>query len=78
MEVATEARMLAANFDAGMTSIEWTGTHSRATTLASPIDFGDVGKGSWRETCSTMVSQGSSSQGQATSFGATGSMPNFI
>ena len=78
MEIATEARMLALNFNDEIDSMAWTNADSRVTTLASPVEFGDIEKGGWRNTSSTMMSQGSSFQEPATRFGAPGSMPNFI
>ncbi|TVY88833.1 hypothetical protein LAWI1_G003905 [Lachnellula willkommii] len=78
VEIATEARMLASNFNVEIDSMGWTNPASRVPTLASPIDFGDTEKGGWRHTSPTMMSQGSSFQEPATHFDVPRGIPNFI
>ena len=78
-EIATEARMLASNFNIEIDSMAWTtNPDSRFPTIASPIEFGDTEKGGWRSTSSTMMSQGSSFQEPSTQFDIPSDIPNFI
>ncbi|TVY49581.1 hypothetical protein LOCC1_G000523 [Lachnellula occidentalis] len=78
MEIATEARMLASNFNVEMISMAWTIPDSRVPTLASPIEFGDTEKGGWQNIAYTMMSQGSSFQESAAPYDIPSGMPNFI
>lgn len=75
VEIATEARMLASNFNVEIDSMGWTNPVSRVPNLASPIDFE---KGDWRNTSPAMMSQGSSFQEPATHFDVPSGIPNFI